>query len=235
MKVFAISDLHLSFGTNKPMDVFGEKWENYEQKIKNNVKSVVTDSDLLLIAGDLSWAMNIDESKPDFEFIGSLSGTKMVVRGNHDYWWKSISGVREIAEPLNIYALQNDSVKFGKYIVAGTRGWVVPEKGKGMSEEDRKIYNRELIRLEMALKDASSKKEEGDCLIVLIHYPPFNSSIDESEFTTLLEQYGVNYCVYGHLHGKTKFSAGTYEKNGVKYILSSCDKIGFSPIYICGD
>jgi len=233
MKVFAISDLHLSFGTNKPMDVFGEKWENYETKIKENVKKVVSDGDLLLIAGDLSWAMNMGEINEDFNYIGSLSGTKIVIRGNHDYWWKSISSIREKLEPLGIYALQNDSVKFGKFVVAGTRGWVVPEKGRGMSDADKKIYLRELIRLEMALVDAKSKMEEDDKLIVLIHYPPYNSTFDDSDFTSLLEKYGVDYCVYGHLHGKTKYSAGTAEKNGVKYILSSCDKIAFSPVLVC--
>ena len=232
MKVFAISDLHLSFGTDKPMDVFGEKWEKYEQKIKENVQSVVQDDDLLLIAGDLSWAMTMAEISEDFEYIGSLSGKKIMVRGNHDYWWKSISGVRERLEPLGVYALQNDSVKFGKFVIAGTRGWVVPEKGKGMSEQDKKIYDRELIRLEMALVDAKNKLEDGDELIVLIHYPPFNSTVEDSDFTRLLERYGVKTCVYGHLHGKTKYNAVRHEKNGIQYFLSSCDKVGFQPIQV---
>lgn len=233
MKVFAISDLHLSFGTNKPMDIFGEKWENYENKIKTNVDQVVGEDDVLLIAGDLSWAMNMAETSADFNFIGSLAGKKIVVRGNHDYWWKSISGVREQFEPYEVYALQNDSVKIGNVVIAGTRGWVVPERGKGLSEQDKKIYDRELIRLEMALVDATNKLDDDDKLIVLIHYPPYNSTVDDSDFTALLEKYKVDYCVYGHLHGKTKYSSGKAEKNGVKYILSSCDKIGFSPILIC--
>lgn len=232
MKVFAISDLHLSYGTNKPMDVFGEKWENYENKIKQNVKEKVSDEDILLIAGDLSWAMTMSETDADFDYIGDLAGKKVVVRGNHDYWWKSISGVREAFKPRNVYALQNDSIKFGKYIIAGTRGWVVPETGKGMSEQDKKIYDRELIRLEMALQDAEKKKSDGDILIVLIHYPPFNSTMDDSDFTRLLEKYGVLSCVYGHLHGWTKYASSTATKNGINYYLSSCDKIGFTPICI---
>ena len=232
MKVFAIADLHLSFSTDKPMDVFGEKWENYEAKIKENVANVVGEDDLLLIAGDLSWAMQIDETEADFNYIGSLKGKKIVVRGNHDYWWKSISGVREKLEPLGVYALQNDCVKFGNIIVAGTRGWVVPEAGKGMGEQDQKIYNRELIRLEMALESASKMRVEGDVVIAVLHYPPFNSTLDDSDFTKLLEKYGVQYCVYGHLHGKTKYNAGTAQKNGISYFLSSCDKIGFQPILV---
>lgn len=232
MKVFAISDLHLSYGTNKPMDVFGEKWENYENKIKQNVNKMVSDEDILLIAGDLSWAMLMSETEADFEYIGELPGTKVVVRGNHDYWWKSISGVREVFEPKKVYALQNDSIKIGDYIIAGTRGWVVPETGKGMSEQDKKIYDRELIRLEMALQDAEKKKTGNEKLIALIHYPPFNSTMDDSDFTRLLEKYRVESCVYGHLHGWTKYSSAFATKNGINYYLSSCDKIGFSPICI---
>lgn len=234
MKVFAISDLHLSFETDKPMDVFGEKWENYEEKVKDSVKKLVGDDDLLLIAGDISWAMQMDETQKDFEYLAGLNGKKLIVRGNHDYWWKSISGIRELLEPNGVYALQNDSVKFGNFVIAGTRGWVVPENGKGMSEQDEKIYKRELLRLEMALQDASKKVENDNnqVLIVMLHFPPFNSTLDDSDFTKLLEKYNVKICVYGHLHGKTKYSVHTTEKNGIKYILSSCDKIGFTPILV---
>ena len=161
MSVYAISDLHLSFNTDKPMDVFGERWENYETKIKENVEKTLSDEDILIIAGDLSWAMQIADARQDLEFIGALKGTKIIIRGNHDYWWKSISGVRELVEPMKTFALQNDSVKIDKFVFAGTRGWVVPEPGKGMSDEDKKIFNREIIRLEMALQDADKKREEG--------------------------------------------------------------------------
>lgn len=235
MKVFAISDLHLSFSTDKPMDVFGEKWENYEQKIKSNVDNVVAENDILIIAGDLSWAMQMNETAADFDYLGSLAGKKIVVRGNHDYWWKSISAIRDELEPRNVYALQNDAIKIGKYVLAGTRGWVVPESGKGMSEQDEKIYKREIIRLEMALQYAVKLMDEGDTLIAVLHFPPFNSTLDDSDFTELLEKYNVNICVYGHLHGKTKYSSGTAEKNGIKYYLSSCDKVGFAPILVAND
>jgi len=235
MKVYAISDLHLSFNADKPMDVFGEKWENYEAKIKDNVANLLTDEDILIIAGDLSWAMQMAEVDADFDYISSLKGKKIVVRGNHDYWWKSITAIRDKFEPREIYALQNDSIKFGKFVFAGTRGWVVPETGKGMSEEDKKIYNRELIRLEMALESASKRLEEGDELIAVLHYPPFNSTLDDSEFTGLLERFGVTKCVYGHLHGKTKHATTVQNKNGIEYYLSSCDKIGFTPILISQD
>ena len=232
MKVFAISDLHLSFETDKPMDVFGEKWENYEAKIKENATAKVADDDILLIAGDLSWAMQINEAGSDFDYIGSLPGKKVVVRGNHDYWWKAISTVREELEPRGVFALQNDSVKFENIVIAGTRGWIVPEPNKGLGEQDKKIYDRELIRLEMALENASKKRQEGDKLIVVIHFPPFNSAIEESDFTRLIEKYNVDICVYGHLHGKIKYTNPTTTLNGVRYILTSADKINFSPIEI---
>ena len=235
MRVFAISDLHLSFNTDKPMDVFGEKWENYELKIKENVANQLNDDDILIIAGDLSWAMQMADAGRDLEFIGSLKGKKILVRGNHDYWWKAISSVREKVEPLNCYALQNDSVKIGKFVFAGTRGWVIPEPGKGLSEEDQKIYNRELIRLEMALENATKLCEEGDEIIAVLHYPPFNSALESNEFTELLEKYGVSKCVYGHLHGKTKYASSVQNKNGINYFLSSCDKIYFSPVLIAED
>lgn len=232
MKIYAISDLHLSFESDKPMDVFGEKWERYEEKILNNTNSVVGSDDLLFIAGDLSWAMQIEDTEKDFDYIKSLNGMKIVVRGNHDYWWKSISAVREQLEPRKIYALQNDSIKINDVIVAGTRGWVVPESGRKLGEQDQKIYDRELIRLKMALDDAKKKQSNGEDIIVLMHFPPFNSSLDENEFTSLLSGYGVKCCVYGHLHGKTKYTNFSPVINGVKYILSSCDKINFMPILI---
>lgn len=229
MKVYAISDLHLSFSTNKPMNVFGEKWDNYEEKMRANVNNVVSSEDILLIGGDLSWAMTMAETDEDFKYIGSLAGKKVVIRGNHDYWWKSISNVREKFSEYNVLALQNDAVKIGNVIIAGTRGWVVPEHGKGQSEQDKKIYDRELIRLEMALQSARGKYENGDLIIALVHYPPFNSTIDHNDIMDLLERYGVNICVYGHLHGKTKYTTTELVVNGVKYMLTSADKVGFSP------
>lgn len=232
MKIYAISDLHLSFMADKPMDVFGEKWENYEEKVKENSEKLVGPDDVLIIAGDLSWAMQIEEAGADFDFIKALPGKKIVVRGNHDYWWKSISGVRERLEEGDVFALQNDSVKIGDYIFLGTRGWVVPEPGRSLGEQDQKIYDRELIRLKMALDDAKKKQTSGEKLVAVLHFPPFNSALEESDFTKLLSEYGVTYCVYGHLHGKTKYSNYSPCFGGVKYFLSSCDKVNFSPLEI---
>ncbi len=229
MKVYALSDLHLSFMVNKPMDVFGEHWDNYEERVKENVNNILTSDDILLIAGDISWAMNMPETQKDFEYIASLNGKKIIIRGNHDYWWKSITRIREVL-PQNVYALQNDAIKIGSYVICGTRGWVVPERGKTLGAEDQKIFDRELIRLELALIDARAKAEPGDEIICMLHYPPFNSELEESQFTNLIDRYSASKVVYGHLHGYTKISpTEPVEINGVKYYLTSCDKLRCVP------
>lgn len=233
MKIFAISDLHLTFMVEKPMDIFGGNWENYTEKIQDNWKKTVSDDDLVLIAGDISWAMKIDETKKDFEYIGNLPGKKVIIRGNHDYWWKSISGIREIL-PENIFALQNDSLKFGNVIIAGTRGWEVCEGNIdfNFSEQDKKIFNREVIRLELALQDATKKREENDKLICMIHYPPFNSRREDSGFTELFEKYNVDAVIYGHIHNNIGRYEKYIEKNGIPYYLTSADMVAMNPVEI---
>jgi predicted phosphohydrolase len=228
MKLFAISDLHLSFQTNKPMNLFGDHWDNYEQRILDDWNAKVSADDVGIIAGDISWAMRMDEAEKDFEYLGELNGKKIIIRGNHDYWWKSISKIRETLEPHNTFALQNDCVEIGGVVFAGTRGWRVPERRQVQSDEDKKIYEREIIRFELALKDAKQKLTEcaggsGGTLVAILHYPPFNASCDASPFTDLCEKYGVKICVYGHLHGKQGRNQMVVTKNGVQYYLTSCD------------
>lgn len=231
MNVYALSDLHLSFEADKPMNVFGENWDNYEERIKENWNSLVDDTDVVIIAGDISWAMQIKETQKDFEYISKLNGKKIIVRGNHDYWWKAISTVREFI-PENTFAIQNDAIKIENVIFCGSRGWLAEERGKTLSKEDKKIYDRELIRLEMALKKATEMKTGSEEVICVLHYPPFNSDLDTNEFTELIEKYNIKTVVYGHLHGRIKYPTSLIEKDGVKYYLSSCDKINFTPIQI---
>ncbi len=232
MKIYAISDLHLSISTPKPMDIFGEIWENYTEEIAKDWNEKVTDEDIVLLAGDFSWAMYLEDAVKDYDYLYKLKGTKVMIRGNHDYWWQSISAVRKSSKP-EIYFLQNDSVKFGNVIVCGTRGWTVPERNRMQSDEDLKIYKRELIRLELALQSAVKRRQEGDILIVMIHYPPFNSTLDDSDFTNLMEKYGANICVFGHLHGKKTRSVMEYNKKGIQYYLTSCDKLENHLKFIC--
>ena len=230
MRIFAISDLHLSFDCNKPMDVFGGKWEGYTEKIKENWTKKVKGDDIVLVAGDISWAMKLDEVHKDLAWIDSLPGTKIMIKGNHEYWWKSISSVRAIL-PKSIKAIQNDSIKIGKYVFCGSRGWTVPEKDKEQLPEDAKIYNREVIRMELTLRSANALKEDGDKIICMIHYPPFNLDKEESGFTKLFEKYNVDSVIFGHLHGYVKCDLFRIS-NGVKYYFTSCDHINNDPVLI---
>lgn len=223
MKVFSISDLHLSINSNKPMDIFGPVWENYLEDIEASWDSLVSDDDIVLIPGDISWAMYLKDAVADLKYISHFKGKKVLLRGNHDYWWKSISELRRNL-PENMYAVQNDAIKFENVIICGSRGWVVPETTH-KSEEDEKIYKRELIRLELSLKEATTLRQDGDVLICLTHYPPFNSRHEDSDFTRLMEKYGVNKAVFGHLHSYDKRQALTYSKNGIDYFLTSCDLV----------
>lgn len=223
MKVFSISDLHLSINSDKPMDIFGPVWENYLEEIEASWDSLVSDDDIVLIPGDISWAMYLKDAVADLKYIAHFKGKKVLLRGNHDYWWKSISELRRNL-PENMYAVQNDAIKFENVIICGSRGWVVPETTH-KSEEDEKIYKRELIRLELSLKEATTLRQDGDVLICLTHYPPFNSRHEDSDFTRLMEKYGVNKAVFGHLHSYDKRQALTYSKNGIDYFLTSCDLV----------
>ena len=224
MKIFSISDLHLSTTTDKPMDVFGGEWNNYEDKIFEDWDKKVSDSDVVLLAGDLSWGMVLDEALPDLDLIARHSGKKVIVRGNHDYWWKSIQTLREKL-PTSMYAIQNDVLRINNLLICGTRGWTIPEYGKTLSKSDKKIYDRELIRLELSLSEMSKERKDGDYVICMMHYPPFNSSRTESDFTKLISKYNVNSVVYGHVHGK-RDNRGTITTIGkINYYLTSCDQV----------
>lgn len=223
MKVYSISDLHLSLTCDKPMNIFGPVWEGYWEKIIEDWKNKVLNDDIVLIAGDISWAMKLQDAICDINEINNLPGKKVFIRGNHDYWWKSLTAIRT-ALPKNCYVIQNDSIKIGNFVFCGTRGWTVPENDK-ISEEDEKMLNREEQRLELSLKSASQKLENGDELVCMMHYPPFNSKLENSKFTTLLEKYGVKKCVYGHLHGENSRGVLYMIKNDIEYYLTSCDKV----------
>lgn len=224
MNIYSISDLHLCLCGAKPMDIFGVAWENYLDKIKADWQQKVKPDDYVLLVGDLSWAMKIEDALIDFKFLEGLNGTKIITRGNHDYWWKSYSVLKQNL-PKDIIPLQNNAIKIGDYVVCGTRGWTVPEENAIQTDEDKKIYDRELIRLELSLKAANELAKNGEKIIVMIHYPPFNSHIVNSDFTNLIEKYGASKVVYGHLHGKKTRVKTTVTKNGIEYILTSCDLI----------
>lgn len=223
MKVFAISDLHLSLNNPKPMDIFGPVWEGYLDKIFSDWKEMVGPEDLVLMAGDISWAMKLEDAVDDFKLLESLPGKKIIIKGNHDYWWKSISAVRNILPP-NFYALQNDAIKIDNVVICGTRGWQTPEKNMVQTPEDEKIYKREVLRLEMSLEAAIKLRQDGDIMLCMMHYPPFNFARADSEFSALIEKYKVDRVVFGHIHGYKNMQL-EYEKNNIKYFLTSCDMV----------
>lgn len=224
MRIYAISDLHLSVNNPKPMDIFGPTWEGYLDKIFADWKAKVSDDDIVLLAGDFSWAMKLEETKADFDMLKDLPGKKIIIRGNHDYWWKSISAVRNVL-PLGFYAIQNDALKFGNYIICGTRLWNLPDVNKSLSAEDDKIYKRELIRLEMTLQNAQKMKTGDEKIICMVHYPPYTFKEEDNEVTLLMEKYGVYKVVYGHIHAMCKQNL-VLNKNGITYYLTSCDIVG---------
>lgn len=220
-RVFAISDLHLSTVTNKPMDVFGGNWDGYWEKIVADWNSKVTDDDIVIIAGDISWGMKLEEAKADLEAIHSLKGTKIIIKGNHDYWWSSYNKVKSIL-PASIKAIQNNSITINDYIFCGTRGWATELNS---TAEDKKIYRRETIRLKMTLDNAMLSYSPQKKLVVMTHYPPFNAKFMDSEMTELIAQYPVKCVIYGHLHGKGGRSEQIIYKNDIPYYLTSCDKL----------
>ncbi|MBR4800197.1 MAG: metallophosphoesterase [Clostridia bacterium] len=235
MKVFAISDLHLSTSVEKPMDIFGDGWQNHFEHISADWKEKVSADDLVLLGGDMSWGITIEEARADYELVASLPGKKVVVKGNHDYYWNSLAKMRSAFSEFDF--LQNNSYRYKAendtkgIVVAGTRGWNLPSKD--FTQEDEKIFNRELIRIDLSLADAKKKRQEGDVLVVMMHFPPFDASYQDSEFTKIFEKYEVDAVLYGHLHGKNVRVTKRLEKNGVNYFLTSCDLVDNKLIEIC--
>lgn len=223
-RLFAISDLHLPGGDQKPMDIFGDHWQDHFQQITQDWTANITCQDIVLLPGDISWAMHLKDALPDLHRIGELPGRKIMLKGNHDYWWSAISQVRANL-PEGFYALQNDAVVVGEMVFAGSRGWTMPG-GEKEELETQKIFNRELLRLEMSLQQAA--KQRGDRpLIVLCHFPPCSNRGEDTPVTMLLERFQVDQVVYGHLHGTACASGFQGQKNGIRYHLTSCDCLGF--------
>lgn len=230
MNVYAVSDLHLSTNSEKPMDVFGGNWEGHFEKIKSDWLSKVQPDDIVLIAGDISWAMKLEFALSDLACLADLPGKKVFIRGNHDYWWNGITKLRDLAPNDSFVFLQTDSVKIGEFVIVGSRGWTSPGS-PDYTEQDQKLYLRESERFRLAFSDAEKRLQVGDKLIAMIHYPPFNLKREDSNFTRLFEEKKVDKVVFGHLHGCVFFPL-TSEKNGIEYFLTSCDKTGFRLVKI---
>ena len=225
MKLYAIGDLHLPGGDDKPMNVFGDHWDGHFERISADWRARVTADDLVLIPGDISWAMQLDPARPDLRAIAALPGRTVILKGNHDYWWTSITQVRAaIGETMR--AVQNDAVDLGEVVVCGSRGWLIPTQDTPLSAEDEKVTARELIRMEMSLQ-AAAKMAQGRPVVAMMHYPPLYDMERDTAFTQLMEKYGVHTVVYGHLHGAGIRVAYNGAHNGVNYRLVSCDSLSF--------
>lgn len=234
MSIFVIGDLHLSFNNPKPMDIFGDNWSGHEEKIRSNWIENVNEDDLVILPGDFSWETYLIDTKLDFEFLNSLPGKKLLLKGNHDYWWTTVTSMKTFLKEnnfTNIDFLYNNSYEFEDKIICGTRGWSIIDE-----EADKKLINRELIRLEISLKDGIDKYGNDKEIIVFMHYPPITKakiiSEQEAEFVELMKKYNVKRCFYGHLHGASIADAIEGEVEGIEFKLVSADGLDFKLLKI---
>lgn len=227
MALYAIADLHLSFGADKPMDVFGPLWKDYANRLREGL-SILTPEDTTVFIGDLSWAMDISEAREDFEFIAALAGRKIIVKGNHDYWWTTASKFQRFCQDNDfeqMHILHNNCYFYGELALCGTRGWFFEENKH--AEHDEKVFKRELQRLQTSLEAAGDREK-----ICFLHYPPVYRGYCCKPIVELMKAYGVKQCIYGHLHSDSHKLAITGEYDGINYSLAAADYTGFRPILL---
>lgn len=225
--IYAIADLHLDHTGKKSMEVFGKAWENYQGKIKDYWENVICDDDLVLIPGDISWAMKLEDALKDLNLIESLPGQKILMKGNHDYWWQSLLKINS-CQFKTLRFLQNTAYQFGCVGIAGTRAWSNTDlEHEKITEHEKKIFKRELIRLELSLKELTKLKSSFN--IAMLHYPPFNRDGKLNEFAALMKEYNINCCIYGHLHGQGHKYIREGFIDGVEFHCVSGDYLSFRP------
>ncbi len=234
MAIYVIGDLHLSFTVDKPMNIFGNNWDNHEEKIAKNWLENVKSEDTIILPGDFSWATYIEDAKLDFEYLNNLPGKKILLKGNHDYWWTTLTKMREFINEnkfSNIDFLYNNSYLVEDKLIVGTRGWTLQE-----TDESKKMINRENERLKLSLKDATDNYGTDKEIIVFMHYPPISSKnlLDNNhlEFYKTMKQYNVKNCYYGHLHGNSHNEAIEGDVGGINFHLISADYLNFKPMKI---
>ncbi len=224
MALYAIGDLHLCLGAHKPMDIFGGAWVGYMEKLRQGL-SAITEEDTTVLLGDLSWALSLEEAKEDFAFINDIPGRKIILKGNHDYWWSTVAKFEKFCAEngfSNMHILNNNHYLYGDVAICGTRGWFFEEERSG--QHDEKVFKRELLRLEASLKSADNAKK-----LVFLHYPPRYKGYECAEILELLSRYQVSACYYGHLHGASHGLAQEGLWDGVEHRLVSADRLGFRP------
>lgn len=227
MALYAIGDLHLCLGAPKPMDVFGGAWVGYMDKLKDGI-SCITEADTTVLLGDLSWALDLESAQADFDFINRIPGRKIILKGNHDYWWSTAAKFYKFCEAngfTNMYILNNNHYEYGDIAICGTRGWFFEEERS--SEHDGKVFRRELMRLEASLISAGEKTK-----YVFLHYPPRYKGYECGEILELLRKYDVRRCFYGHLHGFAHGLAMEGLWDGTEFRLVAADKLNFRPFTV---
>lgn len=231
MSIYTIGDIHLSFNENKPMSIFGENWEEHEEKIKLNWIENVKENDLVILPGDFSWSTYLKDTYKDFEYLNMLPGKKLLLKGNHDYWWTTLKSMRNFLNENNfnnIDFIYNNSYKYEDIIIVGTRGW-----GQTEGIEDKKILKREENRLELSIKDGIKKYGKNKEIIVFMHYPPITKSDNQkNKFINIMNKYGIKKCYYGHLHSASIKDAVEGENFGIDFKLVSADGINFKLIKV---
>jgi predicted phosphohydrolase len=229
-RFWAIADTHLSFGKPKDMSHFGEKWAGHPDSFATAWKAQVAPNDVVLIAGDVSWAQTATKVLPDLAWLGTLPGGKVLLRGNHDHWWKDVHQVRKIVEPLGFYALEGDSLTLDGVIVCGAMGHIAPEDPYYVEDSKKDRFNRELKRLEQALQHAAEHRERDQPVLLMMHYPPFTSEGKPTAYVEIINRYRPNVCIYGHLHRHTEWQVAHDEViDGVAYRLVAADYLGMVP------
>ncbi|WP_074349414.1 metallophosphoesterase [Proteiniborus sp. DW1] len=225
MAVYGIADLHLDSTGDKPMDIFGNNWVSHQDKIFNNWRNIVSEDDIVLIAGDISWALRLSEAYADLMKIEKLPGNKVITRGNHDYWWSTKSKLEGLGFKT-IHFLHNDSFLYNSIVICGARGWASKDSDE-FDSQDEKIFSREINRLDLSL---SSIKDDSFEKIVMLHYPPFNTeNKSPNEFVDIMKKYNVTKCVYGHLHGEGHKLVVEGNIEGIDFHCIACDYINFTP------
>lgn len=226
MAVFALSDLHLSLSSDKSMEVF-KGWENYVERIERNWRAVVTEDDTVVLPGDFSWEMKIENAAADFSFLHALPGKKVLLKGNHDLWWTSMNKMNAFLEDhrfSSIRILNNDALLVEGHVICGTRGWSIEESGT-----DSKLIHREALRLRMSL---TAGRRLGDNLLVFLHYPPVTPEARCDELVDVLREFGCKRVFYGHIHGGRGLNAVNGVVDGIEYRLVSCDRVDFTPVLV---
>ncbi len=252
MKIYAISDLHLSLESDKPMNIFGDNWQDHHLKIQDNWLASITEDDLVLLCGDISWALKLHSAQPDLDWIGKLPGRKIFIKGNHDYWWASLNKITAATND-SMFFIQNNAICIDGISIAGTRLWDYPyvkwpsqknnseentqpvmkeKKHGGQIIDNEKVCASELNRLKLSL---SALEKNSKLKICLTHYPPISRQPEENELTALMTEHEIDFCIYGHLHALDREEdtpAADCKIGNTRYLLSSCDWLDFSPLLI---